>query len=145
VNRKRRHWVFVVPALGLVAVIVGFLVFNLNEALVYYRTPTEVVEDATPDPDDRFRLGGQVLVGSLTETEGGVEFVVTDGKEAVNVAHTGTPQQLFQEGIGVVLEGAWDGSTFHSDEMIVKHDEQYRTETGDVYDPGQYPHSEDSP
>ena len=136
-RRKRRYWVFVLAALGLVAIIVGFLVFNLNEALVYYRTPTEVV-DETPDPNDRFRLGGQVMVGSLVETSDGVEFVVTDGEAAVNVTHTGTPQQLFQEGIGVVLEGAWDGTTFHSDEMIVKHDEQYRTEDGAVYEDGRY-------
>jgi hypothetical protein len=30
---------------------------------------------------------------------------------------------------------------FHSDEMMVKHDEQYRTEDGGEYHPGDYPDS----
>jgi cytochrome c-type biogenesis protein CcmE len=131
----RRYALFVIPALGLVAVIVGFLFFNLSDALVYYRTPSEVVEDVQADSVARFRLGGQVDAGSVVDTEEGVEFVVTDGVTAIPVSHTGSPQQLFQEGIGVVVEGTWDGSRFHSDTMIVKHDEQYRTEDGAEYEP----------
>ena len=60
---------------------------------------------------------------------------VTDGREAIAVVHTGAPQELFSEGIGVVVEGTWDGAVFHSDTMLVKHDEQYRTDDG-VYEPG---------
>jgi cytochrome c-type biogenesis protein CcmE len=135
----RRYAMFVIPALGLVLVIGGFLVANLNDTLVYYRTPTEVVEERQPDPEDRLRLGGQVVEGSVAETAEGVQFVVTDGGSDVAVFHTGAPQQLFQEGIGVVLEGVWDGEAFHSDEMIIKHDEQYRTDDGAVYTP---PHAD---
>jgi cytochrome c-type biogenesis protein CcmE len=130
----KRYRLFVIPALGLVAVIVGFLAFNLSDALVYYRTPTEVLEEDRANLDGRFRLGGQVEAGSVAATEEGVVFQVTDGTNAVDVTHTGAPQQLFQEGIGVVVEGSWDGSRFHSDTMIVKHDEQYRSEDG-VYEP----------
>jgi cytochrome c-type biogenesis protein CcmE len=131
----RRYALFVIPALGLVAVIVGFLFFNLSDALVYYRTPSEVIEDVQADAAARFRLGGQVDAGSVVDTDEGVDFVVTDGVTAIAVSHTGSPQQLFQEGIGVVVEGTWDGSRFHSDTMIVKHDEQYRTEDGEEYEP----------
>ena len=131
----RRYALFVIPALGLVAVIVGFLFFNLSDALVYYRTPSEVMDEVQADATARFRLGGQVDTGSVVDTEEGVEFVVTDGITAIPVSHTGSPQQLFQEGIGVVVEGTWDGSRFHSDTMIVKHDEQYRTEDGTDYEP----------
>jgi cytochrome c-type biogenesis protein CcmE len=28
----------------------------------------------------------------------------------------------------VVLEGTWDGAVFESDTMLVKHDEQYRSD-----------------
>ena len=51
------------------------------------------------------------------------------------MVHSGAPQELFSEGIGVVVEGTWDGTVFHSDTMLVKHDEQYRTDEG-VYEPG---------
>jgi cytochrome c-type biogenesis protein CcmE len=132
----RRYRAFLIPALGLLAVTIGFLVFNLQENLVYYREPVEVVDVTDPGPE-RFRLGGQVVPGSVVETDDGVEFAVTDGKETVEVAHSGAPQQLFQEGIGVVVEGTWDGVVFTSDSMIIKHDEQYRTDDGRVYTPDQ--------
>jgi len=65
---------------------------------------------------------------------------LTDGTTTVAVDHVGSPQQLFREGIGVVVEGTWDGTVFHSDSMIIKHDEQYRTEEGGVYTPdSRYP------
>lgn len=135
----KRYAMFVIPAVGLVLVIGGFLVANLNDTLVYYRTPTEVIEGRQPDLENRFRLGGQVVPGSVAEGSGTVRFLVTDGGYDIPVVHTGTPKELFREGVGVVLEGVWDGEAFHSDEMIVKHDEQYRTDDGAVYTP---PHAD---
>jgi cytochrome c-type biogenesis protein CcmE len=135
----RRYRAFLIPAAGLLAVMIGFLVFNIRDNLVYYKTPTEVIGDATISPADRFRLGGQVVPGSVVTTADGVEFSITDGIDTMAVSHTGTPQQLFQESIGVVVEGSWDGTRFSSDSMIIKHDEQYRTEDGGVYTPENRP------
>lgn len=135
----RAYWKFIVPALiAVVALVV--LGFNLTSSLVYFNTPTELT---TEDPGSaRMRLGGQVVPGTVTDTSEGVNFDVTDGRTAVAVMHTGAPQQLFQEGIGVVVEGTWDGEAFHSDTMLVKHDETYRTDDG-TYDPDQ-PYGADS-
>jgi cytochrome c-type biogenesis protein CcmE len=135
----RRYARFVIPALGLVAVLLGFLLFNLKDSLVFFRTPTEVVDEAVPGTADRMRLGGQVVGGTIEDIEDGVAFAVTDGTTTIEVIHSGAPQQLFKEGIGVVVTGTWDGEEFHSDEMMVKHDEQYRTEDGSTYQPGEYP------
>ena len=135
----RRYRAFVIPAAGLVLVLGGFMFANLQESLVYYRVPAEVA--GTPAEATRFRLGGQVVPGTVTETSGGVDFEVSDGDAVVFVSHTGSPQQLFREGIGVVVEGEWDGSVFRSDSMIIKHDEQYRTEDGGVYTPDNRPGS----
>ncbi len=124
----KRYAKFVIPA-AVAVVVLMLLVFNLNSSLVYFNTPTELTEQEPGD--SRLRLGGQVVSGTVTETTAGVSFVVTDGREAIHVVHVGTPQQLFQEGIGVVVEGTWDGDSFHSDTMLVKHDEQYRSEDGE--------------
>ncbi len=127
----RAYWRFLVPAVITVIVLV-LLGFNLTSSLVYFDTPTELIAE---DPgDSRLRLGGQVVLGTLTSTTEGVTFEVTDGRQTVRVVHAGAPQQLFQEGIGVVLEGTWDGQAFRSDTMLVKHDETYRSEDGS-YDP----------
>jgi len=133
----RRYRAFLIPAAGLLAVLIGFLVFNLRDNLVYYREPAEVVDDASIEATERFRLGGQVVPGSVADGAGAVSFAITDGKQTIGVIHSGAPQQLFREGIGVVVEGTWDGDTFRSDSMIIKHDEQYRTEDGHVYTPDQ--------
>ena len=129
----RRYWRFVLPA-ALIAVVIGVLVVTLQSNLVFFNTPTELI-DGGPITD-RVRLGGQVVEGSVTSSDDAVEFAVTDGRQVVQVVHAGAPQQLFREGVGVVVEGTWDGTRFSSDSMLVKHDEQYRTEEGDVYEPG---------
>ena len=129
-----RYRAFVIPAAGLLVVVVGFLVFGaLNDSLVYFRTPTELMDEAADD--GRLRLGGQVVPGTVVQDATAVRFEVGDGQSVVSVVHDGAPAQLFQEGIGVVVEGRWDGTTFSSDTMLIKHDEQYRTEEGGTYKP----------
>lgn len=123
----RRYWKFLVPAAALVAVLV-FLLVNLSNNLVFFQTPTDLVE-ADVDMDARLRLGGQVAVDTLEQDDSGsLLFKVTDGRFAVDVIHNGAPPDLFEEGRGVVLEGSWDGTHFTSDSMLVKHDEQYRVD-----------------
>lgn len=120
---------FVLPALALAAVVIGYFVWgNLSENLVYYLTPSEAVEQwADYPPGERFRLGGLVEADGIEETENGIRFVLGDGATSVSVVHEGTPPQLFRDGIGVVVEGAWKGDRFHSDVLIINHDEQYRS------------------
>ena len=42
--------------------------------------------------------------------------------------HHGGPPELFKPGIPVVLEGRWQGDTYASDRIMVKHTEEYRAE-----------------
>ena len=98
----------------------------LSGNLVYYVTPTELLQQH-PAADERLRLGGQVVPGSVQQGSDGVDFVVTDGTTRMTVVHTGSTPALFKTGVGVVLEGTYaaDGA-FHSDTMLVKHGEEYR-------------------
>ncbi|MEA2010720.1 MAG: cytochrome c maturation protein CcmE [Actinomycetota bacterium] len=140
----KRYWKFIVPA-AIVVVVLVTLMISLNSSLVYFNTPTEL---ADVDPGDaRLRLGGQVVPGTVTNTTAGVTFEVTDGREAVVVVHTGAPEQLFQEGIGVVVEGTWNGHEFRSDTMLIKHDENYdseKYESGDTSYELQHPSGDES-
>ncbi len=121
----RRYAKFLVGA-GILVAVLGVLIVNLNDNLVYGQTPSEVVE--RPAGDARLRLGGQVVPDSVERTATETSFLVTDGRVAVPVRHVGAPPDLFQPGIGVVVEGSWDGETFRSDTMLVKHDENYSPE-----------------
>ena len=129
----RRYWRIVLPGVVIAVILVGLLI-SLRSSLVFFNTPTEMMERQAGA--ERQRLGGQVVEGTVAEAGGEVSFDVTDGRTTVTVHHSGAPQQLFQEGIGVVVEGTWDGVVFTSDFMLVSHDEQYRTEGGVVYEPG---------
>jgi cytochrome c-type biogenesis protein CcmE len=121
----RRYLRFIIPAVVLIGIL-GFLLVNLSASLVYYNTPAEV--QARQPSSERLRLGGRVEPGSVSQGDQTVTFKVQDCDTFVAVVHQGAPPQLFQEGIGVVLEGTWDGAVFESDTMLVKHDEQYRSD-----------------
>ena len=123
-----RYRPLVIPVLGAIAVLAGFLLFgNLNQNLVYNLTPTEAVaQKAGMVADQRFRLGGLVAEGSVVRTEGQVRFALVDGTTSVPVVYSGAPAQLFAAGIGAVVEGSWQGDTFSADTMLVKHDENYQ-------------------
>lgn len=128
----KRYRLLLVAGLGMAAVLLGLLFFgNLNRNLVYYFTPDEAVaQRADFDDGRRLQIGGLVEPGSVVRTPQGLRFTLAAGTEpgsaTVPVVHTGTPAQLFRSGIGVVLEGSWRGRVFHSDTMLVKHDENYR-------------------
>ena len=117
-----------VAALGVVAA------SGLDDSLVYYQTPSELLEQARTR-QERLRLGGMVQPGSVRQDGDIVTFVLTDGAADVPVAHRGDPPGVFQEGQGALVEGtlAPDG-TFHSDFLIVKHSNEYRGPDGEVYD-----------
>ncbi len=101
---------------------------GLSENLVYYWSPTQVVEHG-PDPEATVRLGGQVEPGTVDFNldDNVLEFMITDGTSSVPVTCSGAPPQMFREGIGVVVEGALhsDG-VFHTSRVMVKHSNEYR-------------------
>ena len=124
----RRYARFLIPAVVVIGVL-GFLMVNLSSSLVYYNTPAEV--QAREASGANLRLAGRVVSGSVVEQESTVAFRVADCGTSVSVIHTGVPPQLFQEGITVVVGGQWNGVAFESDELFVKHDEQYRSDAED--------------
>lgn len=119
---------------GVVALIVAITVAGLNENLTYYLYPNEAVAQRTDFPDgERFRLAGQVVAGSLTESGDDLTFEVTDGSTTIPVLLVSTPPALFNEEVPVLLEGYWTGEFFTADEALIRHDENY-----EVPDEGNY-------
>jgi len=129
--RRGKLW----AGLGLVAV-AGALVWliggGLKDNLVYFLTPSELQARGASAYGQAIRLGGQVEPGSVhwNADAHDLRFVVTDGKTKIQVHSTGSPPSMFQEGIGVVVEGkfASDG-VFQSDNLMVKHSNEYHPPT----------------
>jgi cytochrome c-type biogenesis protein CcmE len=130
--------------LGLAAVL---LVRTIGGASLFFYNVDEAVERRGELTDQRFRLQGTPVGGTVLETEidaqGAVAFTVRYNSVLADVVHVGDPPEMFAPGVPVVLEGRWvegvppsgaleggasDGWYFASDRMLVKHDNEYRND-----------------
>ena len=126
-NRPR---LFLIGALAVAAI--GFAVITtsgISKNLVYYWTPSDITHAGDKAYGATIRLGGQVAPGTVRMLNGGsaLEFDVTDRRTVVHVKSSGSPPQMFREGIGVVVEGTMvRGGYFASDRLMVSHNNEYR-------------------
>jgi cytochrome c-type biogenesis protein CcmE len=126
---KARHKRFAFVAVGLIVlgIAVALILKSFNSNLVFFFTPTQVVNGEAPKIGN-FRIGGLVEKGSLERTQDGthVKFRVTDTAKTMNVVYTGILPDLFKEGKGVVAQGKLgkDG-VFEAEQVLAKHDENY--------------------
>jgi len=125
-TRKQRRLALIGSGLAVLAVAAGLVLSALRDSIVFFNSPTDIVEKKVK-PGDRIRLGGLVKPGSLARGDNlNVRFDVTDGNREIAVAFTGILPDLFREGQGVVTEGALDGTgLFKADTVLAKHDETY--------------------
>jgi len=109
----------VLAALGLL------VVRGLGNATLYFRTADEAVAQKQQLGDRQFRIEGNVVAGTVREAGGSTAFTIESKGVVVPVNHQGDPPELFKPGIPVVLEGHFQGDTFASDRIMVKHSEDY--------------------
>ena len=122
---KHRRLTFVLIGLGLLGIAAALVLSALEESIVFFHSPTDMVEDP-PTGDRRLRLGGLVEDGSVERGDGTViQFRVTDMVNTIPVAFTGVLPDLFREGQGVVAEGHFKDGVFVADQVLAKHDENY--------------------
>lgn len=134
--------------LVIVLAVIGFVLFQaLSGATLFMRPANEAVAERTDLAERRFRLLGSPI--SVTDEHFGfkggtaVRFTIACDGTAVDIVHRGNVAEAFQMGVPVVLEGRWvestaignpwldganDGYYFESDRMLVKHDNDYRTD-----------------
>lgn len=110
----------------------GFLVYKgLTSAIVFFRTANEALSQRAQLGDSVFQLEGTVVNGTVHRvgtTE--VSFEIRQGGATIDVENTGTPPQMFRPGLPVVVVGHFVGTSdrFSSDQIMVKHSQQYIAE-----------------
>jgi cytochrome c-type biogenesis protein CcmE len=127
VRRKSRR--FMLGAFVVAAAAFGVIAYSgINKNLVYYWTPSDVLENGQKAYGANIRLGGMVVPGSIKKLGGSaVEFDVKDAQKIVRVKTSTVPPQMFRENIGVVVEGTMvPGGYFKSTRLMVSHDNQYK-------------------
>lgn len=125
-TRKQRRLVFLLGSLAIAALATTLVVYALGDATLFFYTPSEAKQKHVP-AGQMLNLGGLVAAGSVKHGEGfDVQFKVTDGDAEVAVNYNKDLPDLFREGQGVVVTGAFaeDGS-FRASNVLAKHDEKY--------------------
>jgi len=119
--------------IGGAVIIVGVFAYllygGIDQNVVYFLTPHELLAKGTRAIDAPVRLGGQVKPGSVKWNDATLDlrFTITDGASDVAVVSRGAPPQMFRDGMGVVLEGRYLASgVFNCTSLMVKHSNEYR-------------------
>jgi cytochrome c-type biogenesis protein CcmE len=123
---------------AIVLAAIGYLIYSgVSQSVVYFVTPAELL--AAPVSGKTYRLGGLVERGTLKWEPKTLDlaFRLSDGQATVPVRHRGTPPDLFAEGRGAVVEGAWtpDGY-FKASLILAKHSEEYKAPHDGAAEPG---------
>ncbi|HEV8340961.1 MAG TPA: cytochrome c maturation protein CcmE [Candidatus Binatia bacterium] len=124
-GRKKR---FLIGALIILAALSYLIYGGMQEAIVYFKTPTELKGQEKTFKDQSLRLGGMVVAGSLQKDLQNLtyRFQLTDGIASIPVLFRGVPPDLFSEGKGAVVEGRMgDDGVFLATTIMAKHAEEY--------------------
>jgi cytochrome c-type biogenesis protein CcmE len=124
-RRSRRLWVVFAVLIG---AFIFLLVEGLGSSLDYFDTVDQALAHRGTLGTTTFRLEGVVVPGSIHSTRIGTNFEISEGPHSVAVRNTGSPPQLFQTNIPVVVVGHFTSVTsnlFTSNQILVKHSANY--------------------
>ena len=123
-KKKRRVQIIALTAVALI-VSTALIGYAMRDGINLFRSPSQIAE-ASPAPNETFRIGGLVEDGSLVRGQGQViSFSVTDGGASVPVVFDGVLPDLFAENQGMVGTGKLQDGVFIASEILAKHDETY--------------------
>ncbi len=119
---------FLVVAIALMAAALAYVLWGgLEQNLVYFVTPTELLAKGKPAVGNPVRLGGVVVPGTIQYQDNILTFQIKDETHIVPVVTTNTPPQMFHDDIGVVVEGSLQADgRFNAERLMVKHGNEYR-------------------
>lgn len=125
-SKRNRRFIF--GGIIILAALSYLITGSMREAIVYFKTPSELKADQGASRGKSLRIGGMVLAGSLEKDLKSLtyRFRITDGVESVPVYFRGVPPDLFSEGKGAVIEGRLgEDGVFQATTIMAKHAEEY--------------------
>jgi len=126
VSRGRRPRIRLAAVFALLAAAIAYLlVEGLGSSLNYFDTVSQAVAHRQQIGSSTIRLEGVVVPGSIRRTAKGADFQVSGGGHRLSVDDSGSPPQLFQSDIPVVVVGHFSGRVFLGDQIMVKHSATY--------------------
>ena len=124
-NKSRLY--FVIALLLGVVIAASLIIYGLSKNMVYFYTPTQVINKEAPI-NKSIRVGGMIVPGSIIKSKSSLNviFQINDLKNTISISYDGLLPDLFGENQGVVVTGSLDSkSNFVANEVLAKHDENY--------------------
>jgi cytochrome c-type biogenesis protein CcmE len=129
--KKNRR--FLIGGVIILAALSYMIYGGMQEAIVYFVTPSELKAKEGSSSEKFLRRGGMVVAGSMQKDLQNLtyRFELTDGGATFPVFFRGVPPDLFTEGKGAVVEGriGADG-VFQATTIMAKHAEEYSPHPG---------------
>jgi cytochrome c-type biogenesis protein CcmE len=119
---------FLIGGLIILGALAYLIYGGMQEALVYFKMPSELRAEQGAMKGKFVRMGGMVVKGSLRKDLANLtyRFELTDGTTQFPVFFKGVPPDLFVEGKGAVVEGRiGDDGVFQATTIMAKHAEDY--------------------
>lgn len=106
---------------------VWIITSTLNQSLMFFYTPTELLENTTVTKE--LKIGGVVKANSVKKNIDNdkflITFTLTDCSNEVEVHYNGLLPSLFREEQAIIAVGKMDGDYFSASKLLAKHDENY--------------------
>lgn len=118
-------------AIILVATTVGYLVYgSARDTMVYYLTVNELKEKTPQIFNQRVRVSGTVVPGTIQKApDGTLKFKITDGIQTVDVDYKGIVPDIFKDKVQAVVEGKLtEDQIFYADLLLAKCPTKYESE-----------------
>ena len=126
-NPKYKRLLILVLILIILGLATKLVLMALKENIIYFYTPNELKEKygEVENINNKIRIGGLVLKGSVIIDKNISIFKITDKKNEIKVFYKGQLPDLFREGQGIVAEGIFQDNKLIASQVLAKHDENY--------------------
>lgn len=125
-----------VVAIAVIALTVSYLVYGgVKDTMVYYLTVEELKAQVPTVYNSRVRVSGMVVPGSIIkDSDGALEFQITDGTQNIDVAYEGIIPDIFADDVEAVVEGVYaKNDVFEADTLLAKCPTKYES-TDSLYE-----------
>jgi cytochrome c-type biogenesis protein CcmE len=107
-----------IGAFVIVLAIAYLMVNGLRDNATYYLEINEVLAKSSDLNEQRIRMGGKVLPGSISvDTQNLIyDFQIHQDGQSIEIHYQGTTPDIFGDNINVIIEGKMQGNgVFHAD------------------------------
>ncbi|MCE2991306.1 MAG: cytochrome c maturation protein CcmE [Candidatus Jidaibacter sp.] len=124
----KKRFVLIILILASVAIGAGIILKTFNENILFFYSPTDLIERNIAPSSKIIRVGGLVKIGSIKKINDNseIEFIITDNQNELTIHYSGILPNLFKEKQGTVALGVLKTPNyFEAKELLAKHDENY--------------------